>query len=200
MAAVRAWWPAALMAACTHTVTLRRPADDLTPEQRVATYNALHATSERDVVMVTCNGACASQETRTIQLADGRQTSEPTDLLPVLLPHSDAARHIRAVESHRRRSGFWLSGGLVGFGLGLGLGFKMVEHDPAGGQDWSTARYPVYAGVAALIVGGGFMYYHRGRSMEETSAAYQTYNEGLAEMLDVCVSGLEVIPCEAGPQ
>jgi hypothetical protein len=183
-----------------HTVTLQRPADDLTPEQRVATYNALHATAERDVVTVSCYGACSSHETRTIQLADGRQTSEPRDLLPVLLPHSKAARHIRAAESHRRQEAFWLGGGVVAFGLGLALGFEMVGRDATGGQDWSTARYPVYAGVAALLVGGALMYYHRRRSMEETSAAYQTYNEGLAEMLDVCVLGLQVIPCEASPK
>ena len=178
-----------LVAAC-QTANLPRLPVQMTPAQRVTIFQQWHGTIETDAVS-------GQQETVSITFANGNSTSDPEDLLPVLPPDSEAVRHIRASSGLRKRSVAWWAGGVVGFAVGLIVGFNLVGRDRQGDQDWSTAKYPIIAGLGALIVGSAVFYFYRQRAFDEASRAYNTYNADLATRLQVCVDGLAVRACDA---
>lgn len=149
--------------------------------------------------MSVWRGAVKSYENRSVYLADGTKIEDPVDLLSVLPRWSRATRHIHAVTEHRRKMGFWFVGGGLGLALGVALGLNMIDHNSDGSQDWSRAKFPLIGGLIAISVGTLVAFHYRQLSFEETSAAYATYNEGLADALDVCVDHLVVVPCELLP-
>lgn len=182
---------------CLPHVDLRPPAPNFTPEQRVAMYNALHGDSERSTITTTCNrGGCSSNEQRSIILANGTEVYHPEDLLPLLPANSVAVRHIEAADQAANRK-YWSSfGAVASVAIGAPVMFSGFSMDPSVPND--TTRTEI--GTAILLGGGllftGLWYYFHHVELSETTGAHYTYNAGLAETLNVCVSGMQVIPCE----
>lgn len=191
-------WVLVAATACTRPhVNLSLP-PNLPPEQRVATYNQLRGAYEETEIVTSCGrNGCSSSEHRSVRLANGTQVHHPEDLLPLVQPGSATARHVQARDSaaHRGRMAGLVAAAAILAGTGL-------MFSSAGSDDGMGFREKLGIGIIVLggLGGGGAVYYFRGRELEATSRAYDSFSADLAERLQVCVNGLMVAPCEAlGP-
>src|SRR5262245_59942975 len=191
---MRAWALVVLVACTKPHVTLAPPRPDLTPQQRVEMFNQLRGDSEETTVTTSCSGGggCSTQVEHTLYLAEGTPVYHPEDLLPVLPPDSESARAIREAHRLHDRQLQWALGGTASFLVGFIWFFARIG---------SEASTPELVGMGALALGGlvgayGAYHFHF-MSADEILHAHKTFSAGLAERLNVCVSGMLVVACEA---
>lgn len=180
-------------------VALRLPPNP-TPEQRVAAYHALAAESEK-TTWTECGVGCASGIEKTLRLTNGTSVHYAEDLLPVLPVNSVAAREVDqalTAKLHARYASMFMLASLVGFGLAgahwMNASDERIEPDP-------TASEAILIGTSlvGMIAGGLFVWHYDGQYAKHFGAANRAYNDGLAEQLNVCVSGYALVACETLP-
>ncbi|HEY5947957.1 MAG TPA: hypothetical protein VIV40_20815 [Kofleriaceae bacterium] len=176
-----------VLVGCKPHVTLVPPPPDATPDQRVQAFNQLHAVSEKTTTTTSCGGGggCSTTVEKELNLANGTRVYYPDDLLPVVHPESESAREVHAARRAVSRQRTWALAAL-GFAIGGVVIFTQTDN-----------------GKAAFLIGGGgilvsafFAWRNYFESIDHISRANETYNAGLAQRLDVCVSGFYVVPCE----
>jgi len=180
-------------------VELPAPPPDLPPGQRVELFKSYQGVTEQVEIETRCKrstGGCSSNAQLSLLLANGLTVHHAEDLLPMVPPHSDTARHARA-----GRSAMWavLAFGAVGMASMVFGGYTYLTTDERDGTP-SEIRPRRNLGIGmffgGLIVGIGGAYYFRARALSAANRAFQSYNDDLAERLRVCVTGLTVVPCD----
>jgi hypothetical protein len=172
-------------------VTLRAPAPDLTPGQRVQTFHQLRTEATGVEWTTTCNRGCTTTSASLIRLSTGDVVRYAEDLVPVLPADSPAAAAARDVGTARRKAKRMGRIGLLMFAGGFitsMVGFSK-ENDPV-----------MYLGLAGalggfgLFIAGSVMY--NGEIKDKTKLVFDSYDQNLAARLNVCVNGLAIVPCE----
>ncbi len=179
------------IAACGPShIAIPPPQPGMTPDQRIAMFRQYAGVREHDVT--TCmNHSCSTVQ--SIVFANDVEVHHPEDLLPLLPPDSAAARHIAARDDAETRQAAWAVPGVLAFGIGGVLYLRTASSDRPDATTERIGEVVMVAGLAAAFVGVFYAF----RVREETSSAYATYTQGLAERLAVCVDGLALVPCEA---
>jgi hypothetical protein len=180
------------LAACADPhVTLKAPAPNITPAERVAMFKALEPVGHETVEVSQNHGPWHLAST-TLILADGTHVVVPQDLLPVVAPDSDTARAARASAAARHRVKTWLY-----VGIGATIASAVVLGSFVFGGSSPVPEEYLFPG-AALATAVPF-YAARHEHQEELQLrmqAFSTYTRDLGMRLDVCAHGLEVIACE----
>lgn len=196
--------PLLALAGCFHT-TLNPPPPPTAPVgDRLAAYNALRATGELHTITVTANqyGASVNHETDLV-LASGETVRHADDLLPVLDAGSPAARSARRSGDARGKKWGWMLGGSAVMVAGMAYAFSGINSDPLDDEAQQHGNDRFAAGMTvALIAGlagtiGGFYYQHVERSQRR--AAFANYDDALRARLALCVSGMQLVDCNAAP-
>jgi hypothetical protein len=197
----RVIWIALLLAGCNRHphVQLGPLPTNMSTGQRVQIYNDLHATAERETTTTSCSnqGGCSSSIHRTLFLANGTEVHHAEDLLPLLSPDSHAARSAQAsLRSQQNQRNFTLLG-VAGMVVVAIVGMSILSDDDGDGELSSGVKLGLVAGGATALVGSFGAYHYHTKAADEQGEANTHYNAGLARRLDVCVSGIYVVPCEA---
>ena len=179
-------------------VTVRPPRPDLTPDQRVATYDELHGVSETEAIVSNCsiNGCKTADDQLSMRLANGVTIHHPEDLLPLVSPDSEMARHVRATRSALIKIVLWGAAGAVAMAAGGYLYIKesAARNDPSA---HTTGKYVAGGLFFSGMLGEVVAYHYRSRVLDETDLAFRAYSADLARTLRVCVNGFEVVACES---
>jgi hypothetical protein len=188
---------AAIVGCTPPHVTLRVPTDP-TPEQRVAAFQELFAQTEKTTWTTTCHSACSTDIRKELRLANGTTVHYPEDLLPVVSANSVTAREVRRALSAQRRARYAAIPAVVpvvGFAAAGMYWFRNAGErdspDPTTGEALAVGAFALGA-----IVSGFVIYHYRGAYAYHFGEANHAYNTDLAERLNVCVSGLGLVPCE----
>lgn len=178
------WWIVAT-AACGHPHVTFPPMPDLGPTERVQAYMALRPVSEK---VVTSRNAVQV----TMTLANGTEVWHATDLEPLVAPASKTAQaltHFRAASARQRT---WRNVALATIPVTILVEVGLANLD----------MNATVLGGAALLGVGTFLVSILGSAWNRRTAVYahldalETFDESLAQRLNVCVSGLGVVPCE----
>jgi hypothetical protein len=187
-----------VLAACVPPHVALRVPPNATPEQRVATYSALAAESEKTTWTRSCSSACMTTISKELRLANGTTVHYPEDLLPVVSPNSVTAHEVQHALTARRRSRY-ASLFAVASCVGLAaVGWHWFRSADTRESIDPTTGEAIGLGTAALgaIVSGVFIWYYEGKYAHHFGEANLAYNDGLAEQLNVCVAGYALVPCE----
>jgi hypothetical protein len=185
-------------------VTLPVVPPDQTPEQRVQMFRELRATSELTTTTTVCRRGCSTTVEKTLYLANGMEVYYPDDVLPAVAPDSIAARAIRNVQEHRRRSFVYgvvaLASAVVVFAAWYSSYSSSYERALNGEPSFSAPeKLGLLIGAGGVLVGGIGAVYHYRQVVKYWSETNESYNDGLAQRLKVCVSGLAIVACESVP-
>jgi len=163
----------------------------LTPEQRIATFNQLHGVREltTTTVRTNCTGDCILDVDKVLYLANGTQIHHVEDLLPLLPADSESAKAIRAAGRARTNGRIWTI-----FTSVLLIAAAVIDEQ----TDGHRVEVMLSASVAALV-GGILIKRSYTEVADQEGRANRTFNEGLAEELYLCVSAMELVPCEELP-
>lgn len=131
-------------------------------------------------------------------LGNGESVVHADDLLPVVSPTSATARNGERARDARSSKRWSLLGALASIVVGSVLIVDGVHTDPQTGI--ATVGSESDLGLAVMTIGTivgavGYVYfsYDEGRA---DRAAFATYDDGLRAQLQLCVNGLQVVPCE----
>jgi hypothetical protein len=188
---------AALLPACFH-VDVTAPGPTAPAQARIDAFRRLRPIGEHQTIAVTtsANGAVSVSSSTSLILGDGTEVTHADDLLPVLPAESVAAHAARASGDARQHKWAWMligdAVGIVGLGL-LMSGMNQTDPNP---QFTTQDQVALAMGIGGPLVGtiGYFVYNHDEHSRR--AAAFATYQEGLTAQLNLCVSGLNMVPCE----
>lgn len=176
----------------SHHVNIPAPPPNLTPEQRMQTFDTYRQAGRGVEWTTTCNGGCMSSSEDILILHNGMEVRRPADLLPILAPKSEAAHEAEQARAAEDRSSRWkhvVFAGFVGFLVVTGVGFH-YESEP-------LLALGIAGGFGTMIAGGVGWAINDIEAGRHTKAAFGHYDDGLAQRFNVCVNGLAVVPCEA---
>ena len=175
-------------------VALQPPPPSLTPTQRVQAFESLRGVTEKTEMTTSCHrGACSTEVKNGLVLANGIEVWHAEDIAPVIAADSAAARHLTDVRAANERRSMWGWVAFAGAAGGIGGAIAIGE---AGASD-RVIFGTFLLGVTTFLVGGvgrGWNTYLRSQA---TRKAFETYNDGVARRLGLCVIGLAIVPCEA---
>ena len=130
-----------------------------------------------------------------LDLADGREVTDPIDLLPVVPATSDTGLALRRFEALRSTQG-WAFGGLL-FGVLAGLSTFVVAGQGDIPEDLRRAGLLLGSG---LEVGALAMIFVLANNQDEAIAqgtrALASYEDSLRQGLALCAVGGDAVPCE----
>jgi hypothetical protein len=179
----------ALMLGCRppHQTLPTTPAS-LTPAERVETFNRFVAWKEH---WLSQNGAVVNHY---VSFQNGWEVYYPEDLIPVVGEDSSTAKHARVAARARAKQIRWERIGLAGLlgGFVVWVSPIVTDSDPT----WQP-KVAIALAVAGLVAYGAMGTYYRLDVNRETHAAYEAYDDDLAARLQICVAGLQVVPCES---
>jgi hypothetical protein len=190
----------ALLPACFHT-NLAPVSPTMPPDQRGAAYMQLRPVQQEHTVTVTSsrNGISVVENDELI-LGNGETITHADDLLPVVAPQSPAAAAAtRSRDARHHKYTAWLLGTAA---VVVGTVMMIDGLDSHSESDYrASSMNEAWAGVGVAtigaLVGYGAAWYFQFEEHRERRAAFATYDDGLRAQLDLCVSGLNVVPCEA---
>jgi hypothetical protein len=192
----KVWTVVVAVAGCVQAGThvgFREPHENLTPDERVATFEAYRGITETTVICTNC----LQQETddRSMRMANGIVVHRADDLVPLVSKYSTTAEHARATTRATWRDLWWTvaSGAVVALGTYLWYSAASSKDTPSPKTEERIGIGLVIGGVLASV-GAGI--YYRVRFNSETHLAYKSFNDDLADRLRVCSDGLLVVPCE----
>jgi hypothetical protein len=167
--------------------------------QRVQIYNELHATAERERTTTSCSsqGGCSTSVERTLFLANGTEVHHAEDLLPLVSSDSAAARSVHAATRSRQNQRNFTLLAVAGMFVLAVVGASVLSDEDGGGALSGPTKLGLAIGGAAALVGSFGAYHYHYQAADEQGEANGQYNDGLARRLQVCVSGIYVVPCEA---
>jgi hypothetical protein len=183
----------AALTACGH-VDFAPPPPNLTPDQRVSMFHRLRGVAEQTIVTCSSRGGCTTR--KSMFLADGTEVRHAEDVLPLLPVDHPATHAVIESDSARSRSRWFGLGAAAGLISGAFMIWKVeVDAWDTGEKDraqqatgFTTLGLGIVLGVAAAL---------SIRTMNrKKSEAFHWYTHGLAQRLNLCVSGLAVVPCE----
>jgi hypothetical protein len=181
--------------ACNPHVSLQAPPATAAPEARLHAYSDLRPVyyQRTEVTTSTKSGNTVSQHTRTdfVELDDGTKVYHPEDLLVVLHHDSQAYEAIRAYEASATKNRYFYLGGSAALFAGLLMVVMNLNDD--------GSKPLLYTG-GGLAIGGtvSFLYgQHQGNVASEKAAeAYESYDAGLRQRLNLCGENDAVVSCE----
>jgi hypothetical protein len=194
-----------LLGACRAHVDLEPLPPRLTREQRMNAFEKLRPQERSTEIAVSCRGtACSTAINPMLVLGDGTEIQEPDDLLVVVPPDSETARAAaRAARVRSQRT--WLAVGTVlGAFAGLAMftyeGWRSHQEFASGNADESTLGSLAYVGLGvglgSALVGYIGHHYLQGRENAHKRRAFASYETDLASRLQICATGLRLVPCE----
>jgi hypothetical protein len=192
----------AMLASCATPGDLHLPLTPLSPDERVALFNADRGESEVTKYYEDCDrkgNYCAENAYHTFPLNNGVEVIDPADLLPLVAPTSEAAKHIHVREHDGYVGIAWAAGALVSFFGGAAIattGIVEDHDDHRSGLGVALISVGSVIAVGGLITGLSIVHHYNVLSDAELVKIIASYDDGLAQKLNVCVDGLKVIPCE----
>ncbi len=186
-----------LVAGCPyHHVDLRPPAPELSGEQRVAAFMELKPVDQAFLRVSGDGGETWELSSTSLLLANHAEVVAPEDLIPVVDPSSETARAASASVAARRKSQIaWYAGvaSLVG-------GYIMIGGFGFNGTPFGVTPWVGGSMIAAGLISAVFVSRHYGHvELNERRFAFAHYTRDLGDHLNVCASGLQVVPCEESP-
>ena len=186
-----------LLIGCVSHVTLPVPPPTLTAEQRIGWFNSLAGETEKTTTITTCqNLSCSTRIEKEMRLVNGTTIEASEDLLPVVRPDSTTAQHARAARRARDRGSSWAWGSL-GAAAAIVLVSSLVADAPS--PEDHTLLYAWGAAATVATVGYIVNYVSKAEAVEEDGFAFRAYTKDLADRLNVCVLGYQLVPCEYRP-
>lgn len=184
---MRVWVLTILLVGCKPHVTLVPPPPNASPDERVAAFERLAAVSEKMTITTSCRtmGGCSETVELTLNLANGTQVHHAEDLLPMVPPDSETAQAVHA--SHRASRRTWMWAGLAAGALVAGF----VVFDATDNEKLAFA-----VGGGGIVVGALMAWRSTNEETHQIRRANETYNDGLARTLRVCVDGYIVEACD----
>jgi hypothetical protein len=177
--------------ACGHPhYSLSVPPPTASPIERLQAFNRLR--SDAVGVMTACSNRSGCRSTPYLVLVDGREVWHAEDLLPVVAPDSEAARDHRDYKRAKAHQLFWT----LGLFAGAAAGIAMIHY---GWADEPTNLMWTGVGVtaASVLIGGGGAYITGLHAIGAEIRMFQHYDDGLAAQLNICTSGIAIVPCDA---
>jgi hypothetical protein len=173
---------------------LAAPPPTLSGAQRVAWFDAFAAESERTVTTVTCQKfSCTKSIEKSLTLGNGTRIDHAEDLLPLVRADSISARHMHDARRATVRGHVWR---WVALGTALGGLATALVLDHEGVIDDRTAL--VIGGTGAVF--SLFSYFAARDELtvatDAAGRAFESYTKDLADRLQVCVRGMQLVPCE----
>jgi hypothetical protein len=174
---------------CASHVDLVAPPATASVQTRVEAFDKLKGISYHSTTITTVGvygGASTGHSTDYMQLANGERVYFPEDILPVVPEDSPSAKAAEASRSKRdtTRTLTWLAIASVAAGAVLAITPIATAHN--GNVDGTI----VLGGLGLAILGGagfGIAAHFVGESAEDEAAtAYETYDAGLAQKLNLC--------------
>lgn len=173
-------------------VDIPAPPPNLSPQQRVAAYQALRQGGSGVELTTSCQrGTCSTRHEEILILRDGTEIREADDLLPILSPTSVAGRNARKVADSRHRITIWKRIGWSGFVGGIAL---IVVGAKLDSPTVAQVGLGTALGIPLVSIGGTSI--NEWRISRDTAEVFGHYDQGLAERFGVCVSGLAMVACE----
>ena len=187
------WGLVLLVTGCFNRhVEIPTPPPDLTPEQRLIAFEQYREGGRGVEWTTTCGRhGCTTTSRNLLLLRNGSEIRYAEDLLPVLSPKTPAYRAAVTAQHARRRVRQFQLFALGGFLGGIGLVVLAVKAEslPIGYTGAVIMIGAPIAGVTGWIV-------NIVRGSVATNVVFETYDQSLAETLQICSQGLAVVPCD----
>lgn len=177
--------------ACGHPhYSLSLPPPTASPLERLQAFYRLRASAVGTVT--TCRGSSCSSN-QYLVLADGREIWHADDLLPLVPPDSQAARDHREYKRVKANQRLWVYGMFVGIAAGIAMIHYGFEDDEPTDLMWTG----VGVTAASVLIGGGGAYITGLQGVGAKLRMFEHYDDGLAAQLNICASGMAIVPCDA---
>jgi hypothetical protein len=192
----------AMLASCVAHTDLHLPLTPLSPDERVALFNADRGESEITKYYEDCDrrgNHCVELAYHVFELTNGDEIVDPADLLPMVAPTSEAANHIHTHVHNEHAAIAWAVGALVSFfggGAIAATGAVEDHNDHRSGLGVALISVGGVIAIGGLITGLSMTHHYNAQNELELVKIIANYDGGLAEKLNVCVDGLKVVPCE----
>jgi hypothetical protein len=167
-------------------------------QARAEAYDQLKGLSFHETTVTTYGSLGAtgtSHSTDYLQLANGTRVYYPEDLLPVVAEGSPSAKAAQASESKRETAGYLTMGSIASVVAGTVIAILPFTQ-ASGGHINGT---PILLGLGVALVGGlGFgiaAHFVGESSQDEAATAYETYDRGLLDRLNLCARENTITDC-----
>jgi hypothetical protein len=183
--------------ACASHVDLRAPAASAPLDTRLAAYDELKGLSYHETTVTTYGtiGSSTSHSTDYMQLANGTRVYYPEDLLPVVPDDSPSAKAATASES-KRETAHMLTWGTVASAV---AGAALIVLPFTTASEGHVDGTPILIGLGIAVFGGiGFgiaSHFVAESAQDEAATAYETYDRGLQQKLNLCARGDGLAEC-----
>ncbi len=192
-------------------VKLEAPSDSASDQERVKAFDKMRAVSQRETHITYTNQyggvVGASRSVDYLQLNNGERVYYAEDLVPVLHEESAARKAAQRSKDEYDAGKPYSTTGAVMMYTGLGV-LAVSPLLILGATDSETGDLdltPMWiglgvgtvlslAGLGVGLVGSS----HMAEAARERETAFELYNEGLAQRLDVCVDDDVLVPCAGG--
>jgi hypothetical protein len=184
-----------VLVGCGHPhYTLNVPPPTASPVERLQAFNRLRTRAVGELTTCSYRGAMPDHcwSSQYLVLADGREIWHHEDLLAVVTPDSQAARDHRDYTRVKANQLLWT----LGLFAGAAAGIAMIHY---GWADEPTDLMWTGVGVtaASVLIGGGGAYITGLQARSAKLRMFAHYDEGLAAQLNICTSGIAIVPCDA---
>lgn len=186
-----------VMSGCHPHVALSAPPRDAVYEERASSYEELRPLSLHETHITYLRNSVpvgSARKTDYVQLASGKRVYYPEDLLPVLPQASPASEAARRSESARSTGTTMQVGGILLIVGGTGLMISPVLDDSSDGINTTPlvlGGVVILAGAVLGLVGSSS---HQ-TANDEAATAFELYDRGLRERLDICLQGNQLVDC-----
>lgn len=173
-----------VVVACSHTPPLPPLPPQMTPEQRVTTYEALKP--EDNAVVIDTR-----YDAGTLTLANGTAIKDPDALLPVMAPNSPGAASARTYARSDRIAMYTLPLGMLLAAGGGVVGIHGILQDNS-----LERRIGGWSFVAGFLVVLPIGFYFGFEARHARNKSFLLYRESLVQRLELCPQGTQMVPCE----
>jgi hypothetical protein len=185
-----------LLGACEqYHVRLQPPAPTLTPDERIALFNAKEPAKLATTEISQDRGQTWEEASTSLFLADGTEVVSPEDLAPLVAPNSPTMRAARRSVAARKKHHILYAFTIAAMIGGLALTGAFQDEAPLGTPGyvgWLAFLVPPFIGYVGL--------HHYARAeLAERRAAFRYYARDLGDRLNLCARGLQLVACEAPP-
>ena len=182
----------AVCGACGPThVRLDAPSATLAPDQRVAYFLAMRPTRTTYTTESRDGGDTWRVTDRTLILFNGKTVEAPEDLVPVVGAESVTARAANESVDARRHAK------QADVGLFASIVFAAVVVGPLASRLDLVASIGWGLGLMPAAVASVMRWHFTRDEMDARARAFSAYTREMGERLNVCASGIRVVPCES---